>query len=519
MEVRPLPPEQLRRSFPGERLPVPGAAGTKGGASDAATDSQDVSVPKKSSPSLAVVVLAAGRGKRLKSKLPKVLHPVCGRPILWHVLRAASKLKPQTLAVVVANGREVEDAVRSWNLSPEPVFVDQGEPLGTGHAVLAAEDAVGKAHDVVVLPGDEALVTGDMLVRLLKTHRRRNATATIQTTELSDARGFARVVRDGDRFIRLAEDPRSDAEIRSIREIATCVYAFRRTALYAALPLVGNENRQREYYLPDTPGILVDKGEPIVVEPADLGDTVGANSRAELAKATAVMRRRINASHMDAGVTLMDPDRTYVDVDVRIGADSVIHPLTFLEGSTRIGKETVIGPSTRIVDSSVGDGSEVQFSVVRGARVGRGVSVGPYASVRPGTVLDDGSKAGTFVEIKASRVGAGSKVPHLSYVGDTKVGKRVNVGAATVTANYDGYDKHETVIEDDARIGSDTMLVAPVRVGKGAVTGAGSVITQDVPPGSLAVERSEQRIVEGYRKRKDREREGRKRGGSKSSGH
>jgi bifunctional UDP-N-acetylglucosamine pyrophosphorylase / glucosamine-1-phosphate N-acetyltransferase len=248
------------------------------------------------------------------------------------------------------------------------------------------------------------------------------------------------------------------------------------------------------------------------VEMADFGGAVGTNSRAELATATRVMRSRINQEHLAAGVTLEDPGSTYIDVEVRIGADSTIRPNTYLEGVARIGKGATIGPSTRLVDSAVGDGSEVQFSVVRGATIKAGVDVGPYASVRPGTVLEDGSKAGTFVEIKASRVGKGSKVPHLSYVGDATIGERVNVGAATVTANYDGYDKHQTVIEDDARIGSDTMLVAPVRVGKGAVTGAGSVITRDVPPGSLAVERSEQRNVEGYRKRKDRERGGRAKG-------
>jgi bifunctional UDP-N-acetylglucosamine pyrophosphorylase/glucosamine-1-phosphate N-acetyltransferase len=468
-------------------------------------------VPKKA-PSLAVVVLAAGKGMRLKSKTPKVLHPICGRPILWHVLRAAQELKPATIAVVVANLPEVEDAVRSWDVTPAPVFVDQGTPLGTGHAVLVAEDAMKRADEVLVLPGDEALVSGAMLKSVLRRHHRRRAAATVQTVLLDDAKGFARVVREGDRLLDLAEDGSADPDIASIREVATCVYAFRRKDLYAALPVLDNDNRQKEYYLTDVPRILLEKGELVVVERTDLGGALGANSRAELAKATQVMRTRINAEHMAAGVTLEDPTSTYIDVEVRIGQDATIRPNTYLEGATRIGKGATIGPSARLVDSVVGDGSEVQFSVVRGATIKAGVDVGPYASVRPGTVLEDGSKAGTFVEIKASKVGKGSKVPHLSYVGDAEIGERVNVGAATVTANYDGYDKHETVIEDDARIGSDTMLVAPVRVGKGAVTGAGSVITRDVPPGSLAVERSEQRNVEGYRKRKDRERGGRAKG-------
>jgi bifunctional UDP-N-acetylglucosamine pyrophosphorylase/glucosamine-1-phosphate N-acetyltransferase len=221
------------------------------------------------------------------------------------------------------------------------------------------------------------------------------------------------------------------------------------------------------------------------------------------------MRRTINERHMAAGVTLVDPSQTYIDVDVRIGQDTVIHPLTFLEGETRVGKGCVIGPATRIVDSRIGDGAVVQFSVVRESRIGARAEVGPYANLRAGTVLDQGAKVGTFVETKKSRVGKGSKVPHLSYVGDATIGKNVNVGAATVTVNYDGYDKHPTVIGDDARIGSDTMLVAPVKVGKGAVTGAGSVISKDVPAGALAVERSDQKIVRGYRKRKDAEKRGR----------
>jgi bifunctional UDP-N-acetylglucosamine pyrophosphorylase / glucosamine-1-phosphate N-acetyltransferase len=284
------------------------------------------------------------------------------------------------------------------------------------------------------------------------------------------------------------------------------VYAFRREELYRALPLVGRDNRQREYYLPDTLGILRDKGERVSALLGDFETWAGVNSRASVATVSHLLRDRINARHLDKGVTIIDPAQTYIDVDVRIGADTVIHPLTFLEGDTRIGAGCEIGPSTRIRDSRIADGAEVTFAVVRGARIGPRASVGPFASLRPGTVLDEGAKAGTFVEIKASRVGSGSKVPHLTYVGDATIGRNTNVGAATVTVNYDGYAKHPTVIGDDVRIGSDTMLVAPVRVGKGAVTGAGSVITRDVPPGALAVERGEQRVVRGYRKRKDAER-------------
>jgi bifunctional UDP-N-acetylglucosamine pyrophosphorylase/glucosamine-1-phosphate N-acetyltransferase len=293
--------------------------------------------------------------------------------------------------------------------------------------------------------------------------------------------------------------------MRAIREVGTNWIAFRREDLFRALPLVGKDNRQGEYYLNDVFQVLMDKGERVAVLPVDTGGVLGANSREGFAGLARVVRERINAGHMANGVTLVDPATTYLDADVRIGRDTVIHPLTFLEGSTRVGAACEVGPSTRIVDSQLDDGATVQFSVVRGARIGRGATVGPYASIRPGTVLAEGAKAGTFVEIKASTVGRGSKVPHLSYVGDATVGEGTNVGAATVTVNYDGYEKHRTVIGNEVRIGSDTMLVAPVEVGDGAVTGAGSVITKDVPPGALAVERSEQRVVEGYRKRKDGE--------------
>lgn len=466
---------------------------------------------RKASRSLAVVVMAAGKGKRLKSKLPKVLHPVCGRPVLWHALRAAAGVRPDRLVVVVHHGRdEVEEAVRSWGVSPQPVFVDQGEPLGTAHAVMAAEEAVGDASDVLVVSGDEPLVTVEQLRALLRVLRRRDVAAVVQTTVLDDARGFARVIRD-DRgeLVRLAEGSDASRAELAIHEVATSEYAFARSALFAALPLVDRQNRQREYYLPDALGILRGKGERVAVEVVDNGGSVGANSRAEMARAAAVMRSRINGRHMDAGVTMIDPDRTYIDAEVRIGPDTVIHPLTFLEGATRVGSGCEIGPSTRIADSMVGDRSTVQFSVLVEARVGKDVSVGPFAYLRPGADFDDGAKAGSFVEIKKSRVGKGSKVPHLAYVGDATVGRNVNIGAATVTANYDGWDKHETVIEDDVLIGSDTMLVAPVRVGKKAMTGAGSVITRNIPAGALAIERSEQRTIPGYRKRKEDEKAGR----------
>ncbi|MGE5461159.1 MAG: bifunctional UDP-N-acetylglucosamine diphosphorylase/glucosamine-1-phosphate N-acetyltransferase GlmU [Solirubrobacterales bacterium] len=460
----------------------------------------------KSRRALVAVVLAAGKGKRLKSSIPKVLHPLCGRPLLWHAVQNALAARPDRIVFVVSNGAEqVREAVGSWGLKVPVIFVDQGQPLGTGHAVAAAEHAVGRADEVLVVGGDFDPVAPADVRALLRVHRRTRSAASILTAEVDEPKGYARIVREGTRLVDIVEGSDATAAMRAIHEVSTLVFAFRRKDLFAALPLVGRENRQREYYLNEVFPILADKGERISAVNVDTGGLMGPNSRADLAALGALVRSRVNAAHMANGVTLEDPALTYIDVGVRVGVDTVIRPLTFLEGDTRIGAGCTIGPSTRIVDSTVADGASVEASVVKGSRIGDGATVGPYTHIRPGTVLAARAKAGSFVEIKGSAVGEGSKVPHLSYVGDATIGAGVNIGAATVTVNYDGYTKHRTVVEDDVRIGSDTMLVAPVRVGKGAVTGAGSVITRDVPPGALAVERSEQRIVQGYRKRKDAE--------------
>jgi bifunctional UDP-N-acetylglucosamine pyrophosphorylase/glucosamine-1-phosphate N-acetyltransferase len=458
--------------------------------------------------SLAAVILAAGKGKRLRSSIPKVLHPVAGRPLLWHVLQTVRAARPSRIVIVVGHGAgDVREAVSSWGITPAPVFVEQAEQLGTGHAVLEAERAVGRAAEVLVANGDFDPIRPEDLRALLRTHRRTKSAATLITSEM-DAGGYGRVIREGSRLIAIREPAdASPAELR-IREGATNWIVFRRADLYRALPLLDRENRQREYYLNRVYPILLDKGERVSAVRGDTGGLIGANSRAELAALERLLRGRINADLMASGVTIVDPDTTYVDAGVRIGAETVLHPLTFLAGETVVGRACAIGPSTRLVDTRVADGASVTFTVAEGARVGRGADVGPFARLRSGTVLAPGVHVGSYVEIKASTIGEGTKVPHLSYVGDATVGRRANLGAGTVTANYDGYDKHRTRIGDDARIGSDTMLVAPVKVGRGAVTGAGSVITKDVPAGSLAVERAEQRTVKGYRKRRDAEHRG-----------
>jgi bifunctional UDP-N-acetylglucosamine pyrophosphorylase/glucosamine-1-phosphate N-acetyltransferase len=457
-------------------------------------------------PSLALVVLAAGEGKRLKSDIPKVLHPLCGRPALWWVLRTARAARPDRIVVVVHHGADdVRRAVASWGISPKPVLVEQGEALGTGHAVLAAERAVGRSSEVLVANGDFDPVTEDDVRALLRLHRRTRSAATVIVTEVETPGGYARVVREGDRLVSIAEGTDAPPELLEVNEIGTNWVVFRREDLFKALPLVGRDNSQGEHYLNDVYAILMDKGERASVLKVDTGGAMGINSRSGLAETARVLRDRINARHLANGVTLVDPSTTYIDVDARIGRDTVIHPMTFVSGETTIADGCEIGPSTRIVDSRVAKGAIVQFSVVREARIGPGAQVGPYAHVRPGTVLGPRARVGAYVEVKASEVGEDAKVPHLAYVGDAKVGRRANIGAGSVTVNYDGYEKHRTVVGDDARVGSDTMMVAPVTVGKGAVTGAGSVITDDVPAGALAVERSEQRIVKGYRKRKDAE--------------
>jgi bifunctional UDP-N-acetylglucosamine pyrophosphorylase/glucosamine-1-phosphate N-acetyltransferase len=449
------------------------------------------------------VILAAGKGRRMRSAKPKVLHEVCGRPGLWYVLKGAMAARPSRIVVVVRFGKdEVEAAVRSWDLGVEVVFVDQRDALGTGHAVMVAESAVGDASEVLVMAGDDPLPTGDHVRSVVRALRGKGTAASILTTVVDDPRGYGRVIRRGRELVEIAEEREARPEVRQIHEISTVVYAFRREDLYRALPRVGRENRQNEYYLPDVLKVLIEKGERVSVVTVDFGGVwVGLNSRASLAKLTEMIRDRIIQGHMARGVTFVDPATAYVDVDVRIGRDSVIRPSTFLEGATRIGSGTSIGPGARLVDCVVGDGADVTFSVARQSRIGPKALVGPYASLRPGTVLDERAKAGTFVEMKNTRVGRGSKVPHLAYMGDATIGRGVNVGAGTITCNYDGFDKHSTVVGDESFIGSDTMLVAPVKLAKRSWTGAGSAITEDVPEGALAVERAKQRNIRGYDER------------------
>ncbi len=451
--------------------------------------------------SRAAIVLAAGKGTRFRSDLAKVLHPVVGRTMLRWVLEALRPLELDRIVVVV--GHQAADVVAEAEAAGLPglVTVTQPEQLGTGHAVRCAseEGALEGIDEVLVLPGDVPLLEPEPLAALLADAGQR--AATILAFEPADPGGYGRLVRDEDGTVTRIVEHRdaTDAE-RAITEANSGIYAFDRAALEDGLTRLAADNVQGEEYLTDVIAPLVPRGVGAVTAPAGL--VSGVNDRAQLAEAGAVLRRRILTRLMREGVSIIDPDATYVDAEVRVGVDAVLRPGTHLEGATTVGAGADVGPATRLVDSAVGEGATVAQSVVLGAEIGEHATVGPFSYVRAGTRLATGGKIGAFVETKNAEIGEGAKVPHLSYVGDAEIGAGANIGAATVTVNYDGFAKHRTVIGPGARIGSDTMLVAPVTVGAEGYTGAGSVITSDVPDGALAVARSEQRIIEGYAERK-----------------
>ncbi|HVM12841.1 MAG TPA: bifunctional UDP-N-acetylglucosamine diphosphorylase/glucosamine-1-phosphate N-acetyltransferase GlmU [Egibacteraceae bacterium] len=451
---------------------------------------------------VAAVVLAAGQGTRFRSDRAKVLHEVAGRSMLRWVLESLRPLGLDRVVVVVGHQADAVRAEAEGCGVQGLTTVVQAEQRGTGHAVRQAMEvgALDDADTVLVVPGDVPLLTPAPLRRLLDAHGAR--AATLLTTRLPDPTGYGRVLRDhAGEVVRIVEErDATDAE-RQVDEVGTSIYAFAREPLAAELARLSTGNAQGEEYLTDIIGPL---SADAVLAPAEL--VAGVNDRAQLADAGAVLRRRILDRLMREGVTVIDPASTYVDADAVVEADAVLRPGTLLEGRCVVGAHADIGPDARLVDAIVETGATVTYSVMVEASVGPQATVGPYTYLRPGTRLERGAKAGAFVEIKQSVIGEGSKVPHLSYIGDATVGKDANIGAATVTVNYDGQHKHKTVIGDGAFIGSDTMLVAPVEVGPRAYTGAGSVITHDVPGGALAVERNEQRIVPDYadRKRKPR---------------
>jgi len=448
----------------------------------------------------AAVILAAGLGKRMKSRRPKVLHRVAGRSLVEHVLAAVEEAGIEKRIVVIGHrGEEVKA-----QLGSRCTYVLQEKQLGTGHAVMQAREAVGQAGTVLVLCGDTPLIRGDTLKELLECHLREGAAVTLLTALLEDPGGYGRIIRDTrGRIVAIAEEADASPEQRAIKEVNGGFYCFSAPFLWAALGSLTPDNRQGEFYLTDVVNLAVKQGLKVAsVQPQEAEEILGVNDRIQLAKVAALWRKRINRAFMEGGVTFIDPEATYVDVTVEIGPDTIVYPGTFLEGATVIGSGCTVGPHTTIRDSRVGDNCHIDRSVIISSEVGDNCHIGPFAYLRPGTVLEEGVKIGDFVEIKATRVGKGSKILHLSYIGDAQVGREVNIGAGTITCNFDGQSKWPTIIEDGAFIGSNTNLVAPVRVGAGAMVGAGSTITEDVPPDALAIARARQVNLEGRAKEK-----------------
>jgi bifunctional UDP-N-acetylglucosamine pyrophosphorylase/glucosamine-1-phosphate N-acetyltransferase len=450
-----------------------------------------------------VVVLAAGKGTRMKSRLPKVLHQAAGLPLIEYVLRSADSLAPTSIVVVVGHG--AEEVERTLLARPGLSFARQEPQLGTGHALLQAESALrGKSGTVVLLSGDVPLLRADTLRRLIEHHAAHGAAATVVTAVMDDPTGYGRIVRDGGGIAAIVEHRDASNDQRAINEINSGIYAFDLAPLFDALREIGSSNAQGEYYLPDLVRIYRARG--LVVETivlADPAEISGVNSRKELADVAATLRQAKNEALMAAGVTLIDPSSAFIGPDVTIGADTIIHPGVHLEGRTEIGENVVIYSGVRIVDSRIDSGAVINnFCVITESRVGAGARVGPFAHIRPASNVGPEAHVGNFVELKKTALGRGSKANHLAYLGDATIGEKVNVGAGTITCNYDGVAKHPTIIEDGAFIGSDSQLVAPVRIGRGAYVAAGSSITEDVPPESLAIARGKQVNKEGWVARK-----------------
>jgi bifunctional UDP-N-acetylglucosamine pyrophosphorylase/glucosamine-1-phosphate N-acetyltransferase len=449
-----------------------------------------------------IVVLAAGKGTRMNSARPKVLHQVAGRPMIDYVLTAARSLAPRSTTVVV--GHQAEILREALDTRPGLTVVVQEPQLGTAHALMSTADALAGARGVLVLlSGDVPLLSTNTLKTLVDRHLAADAAATVVTAIVENPQGYGRIVRaasPGQPIARIVEQKDATAAEQAIREINSGIYAFALEGLFEALRRIASENAQREYYLPDLVAIYRQAGrtvETVIVSNPD--EIRGINSRRELAAVSSIVRHEKATQLMDAGVTIDDPDTAYIDDDVTIGPDTILHPFVFLEGRTTIGSGCEIHSGARIVDSQIGDRVTVlNHSVITGSRVEPGASVGPFAHLRAGSDVREGARVGNFVEMKKTVLGAGSKAGHLSYLGDATIGANVNIGAGTITCNYDGARKNQTVIGDGAFIGSDTQLIAPVTVGNGAYVGSGTTIREDVPDGSLAVSAGKQRNIEGW---------------------
>ncbi|SET78871.1 UDP-N-acetylglucosamine pyrophosphorylase /glucosamine-1-phosphate N-acetyltransferase [Oceanobacillus limi] len=443
------------------------------------------------------IILAAGQGTRMKSKLYKVLHPVLGRPMVQHVLDQVKAVNLDEVVTVVGHGAElVKD-----QLGRESQFALQAEQLGTGHAVIQAEQLLkDKDGTTIVVCGDTPLITDQTYLDLFEHHEKQNSKATILTAIAPDPTGYGRIIRNENNQVeRIVEHKDANEKELRVQEINTGTYCFDNKALFEALQEVSNDNSQGEYYLTDVIEILKNKSEKVsaYVTP-DFEETLGVNDRVALAKAEKTMKKRINEQHMRNGVTIIDPDNTYIHPEVVIEQDVVIHPGSILRGETTVKADAEVGPHTELTNCIVGESTVIKQSVATNSKIGDRVNIGPYAHIRPEANIGNGAKIGNFVEIKKSTLGEGSKVSHLSYIGDAQVGSNVNVGCGTITVNYDGKNKYLTTIEDDAFIGCNSNLIAPVTIGKGSYVAAGSTISKDVPGESLSIARARQTNKEGY---------------------
>ncbi|MDD5944240.1 MAG: bifunctional UDP-N-acetylglucosamine diphosphorylase/glucosamine-1-phosphate N-acetyltransferase GlmU [Clostridia bacterium] len=449
---------------------------------------------------LKVIILAAGEGKRMKSKLPKVLHKVQGKTMVEHVIDTAEGCGAEDICVVVGHGAEqVKEALKDRKVS----FALQEKQLGTGHAVMQAGDFIDEDSDILVLYGDTPLITPATIEKLLDFHRSENNSISIISALIDDPAGYGRIIRDKNgSFLKNVEHKDATEEERLVKEVNSGIYCFKGSALKKGLSLLKNDNAQGEYYLPDTLEIILkDGGRVNAMTVADAGEFAGVNSRVQLAQAEVAMRKRINLKHMENGVTMIDPENTYIESDVVIGMDTVLLPGCVLEGKTVIGENCTVGPNSRLTNMKLGNGVKFQYSTGLDSSVDDGTTVGPYAYIRPDCSIGKNVRIGDFVEVKNSNVGDGTKVSHLTYIGDTDAGERINFGCGTVTVNYDGKKKFRTVIGDDVFIGCNTNLVAPVKVGDGSYIAAGSTITEDVPENCLAIARERQTNKSGWVKR------------------
>ncbi|MGB2783875.1 MAG: bifunctional UDP-N-acetylglucosamine diphosphorylase/glucosamine-1-phosphate N-acetyltransferase GlmU [Atribacterota bacterium] len=449
----------------------------------------------------AVIIMAAGKGKRMKSDLPKVLHNLAGKPILNYVINTVNQLKVKRKILVVGYKN---DKIREL-IGDRIEYAEQKEQLGTAHAVLQAKKLLsGFKGDVLILSGDVPFLSVKTLKKLLKYHKDNNYCCTLLSAVFENSKGYGRIIRDKKGEIKgIIEEVDLSPEKKKITEINSGIYCFNKEKLFQALERIATDNKQGEYYLTDTVKILLSEGLTvgnIIVK--DYSEVLGINNQLDLADGSKKVYQKTLQNLMLQGVTIVDPNSTFIEQGVKIGQDSIIYPFTIIEKDTKIGSNCFVGPYSHLIDADIGKGVRAWASIIESSVVKEGVNIGPYAHLRPGTVIEKGAKIGNFVELKKTIMGEGSKASHLIYLGDAIVGKRVNIGAGTITCNYDGEKKNKTVIEDGVFIGSNNSLVAPVRLGRDSYTGAGSTITEDVPAGNLAIARSRQKNISGWRKKK-----------------